>query len=195
MPRSPSGRYPVVARGLPERAAGRGPCRLLPPRRRARPAARLGADARPALRRGQQRHRPPRGACRPDLRQDRHDPGESRRFVRRLCRRPGRRRVGRPRRQQVARQDQRRHRAGADLAQFHGLGAGRSTGRRGPPLPRRVPAAAAPRSEPASARARCPTEWSDGTKALRELATTLRRSCSTNAERSPTKVNVREPAF
>ncbi len=81
-------------------------------------------------------HRPPRRAQRPDLRQDRHDAEQSRRAVHRLCRRPGGRRVGRPRRQQVARQDDRRHRPGADLAQLHGPGGGdRRAARSRPAVP------------------------------------------------------------
>ena len=88
------GRYPIRAR--PARgAAGRKAWRPSSGRRRARSAARLGDDARPALRRGQQRHRPPRGAGGADLRQDRHHPGLSRRLVRRLRRRSGGRRLGR----------------------------------------------------------------------------------------------------
>ena len=66
-----SGRYPIAARGLPEEQPPEGLAAFFRSRRSARPAARLGADARPALRRRQQRHRPPRGARRADLRQDR----------------------------------------------------------------------------------------------------------------------------
>ena len=90
-----SDRYPDC-RARPSRRAGAGRAfAILPQRRRARSAARSGADARPAVRGRQQRHRPPRSACRADVRQDRHDAGKPRRIVHRLCRRPRRRRVGR----------------------------------------------------------------------------------------------------
>ena len=92
-----SGRYPVVARGLPEcrnrRTMASPPCSAaaatLDRQRDWAPmldllhaAANKGTGRRAAL-------------ARPDVRQDRHDAGQSRRLVHRLCRRPGGRRVGR----------------------------------------------------------------------------------------------------
>ena len=149
-----SGRYPVVARGLPDEQPEEGLAAFF----RAAAALDRRRDRAPMLdllyaaaNNGTGRRAALRGS---DLRQDRHDPGEPRRVVHRLCRRPGGRRVGRARRQQVARQGQRRHRAGADLAQFHGLGARGRPSRRPAaagrvPHPRRKPET--DREEPAAA--------------------------------------------
>ena len=124
-----SGRYPIKATGLPPSPAaaqtrdftatlfGNGGGRL-DENRDWRPmldllwaAANEGTGRKAAL-------------ATPDLWQDRHQPGQSRRPVRRLRGRPGGRRVGRARRQQVARQEGLgRDHPGADLAQFHGSGA------------------------------------------------------------------------
>ena len=148
------GRYPIVARGLADEQQREGLSELFRAPRPARFGPRPRADARPALCGGEQRHRPPRRACRPDLRQDRHQPGQSRRLVRRLCRRPGGRRVGRARRQQIARQDRAaapsRRRSGA-ISWFRRL---RSTIA---PARRCRPNSICPSASPAApAKARCP---------------------------------------
>ena len=67
------GRYPVRAARLAGDRRRRSAGDVFRARRRARRAARLGADARPVVGGDQRRHRPPRGAARPDLRQDRDD--------------------------------------------------------------------------------------------------------------------------
>ena len=92
-----SGRYPIVARGLPDAQAPEGLSQFfrsdgaLDRRRDQAPmldllfaAANNGTGRRAAL-------------ARADVRQDRHDAGEPRRSVHRLCRRPRRRSVGRAR--------------------------------------------------------------------------------------------------
>ena len=123
-----SGRYPIAARGLPRGAAARGPARILPlataalDRQRDRApmldllyaAANNGTGRRAAL------AVPTFGKT--GTTQENRDA-----LVRRLRRRSGGRRVGRPRRQQVARQGQRRHRSGRDLAQLHDARPWRST--------------------------------------------------------------------
>ena len=74
------GRYPVVARGLPEAPAPEGLSAFFHRDGALERAPRPRADARPALRRGKRRHRPPRGAVHSDVRQDRHHPGQPRRL-------------------------------------------------------------------------------------------------------------------
>ena len=112
-----SGRYPVIARGLAASDSSRKDSRhsSVPTERSTGSATgrrcSIFSTPPPTTEPGDARR-----ACGSDLRQDRHDAGESRCLVHRLCRRSRRRRVGRPRRQQVARQSQRRHRSGGDLA-------------------------------------------------------------------------------
>ena len=156
-----SGRYPIRARGLPETEAAGRFGGLLQSRRPDGFAPRLGADARPALRRRQQRHGPARRAGRADVRQDRNQPGQSRRLVRRLRGKSRGRRLGRPRRRQAAWPErQRRHGAGADLAQFHGLGPGRRRPSRAAAAGEfRIPEQVKPRKERESP---LPEEWSEG---------------------------------
>ena len=89
-----SGHYPIAARGLPEAAGARRPRAFFRRDGGARSAARLGADARPALCRREQWDRQARRAGHPDLRQDRNDAGEPRRSVRGLCRQSGGRACG-----------------------------------------------------------------------------------------------------
>ena len=62
-----SGRYPIVARGLPAEQPVEGLQSPVPIRRRPRSSARLGADARPPLCGGEQRDRAPRGPCHSDF--------------------------------------------------------------------------------------------------------------------------------
>ena len=108
------------------RIAGRGSAGgsqgLFPVRRFARPAARLVADAGPAVCGREQWHRPSCRACRAHVREDRNDARKPRCALHRFCRQSGGRRMGRPRRQQIAGQDQRRDRTGRRLAKFHDLG-------------------------------------------------------------------------
>ncbi len=75
---------------------------------------------------GQRRHRTRRAAVDPQLRQDRHHAGPPRRAVRRLCRRPGGRRVGRQRRRYGDAGRLWRHHSGADLEGFHDPGPGQA---------------------------------------------------------------------
>ena len=166
-----SGRYPIVARGLPEEQAPEGLSQFfrsdgaLDRRRDQAPmldllyaAANNGTGRRAAL-------------ADPDLRQDRNDAGKPRRAVHRLCRRPRRRRVGRARRQQVAGQDQRRNGAGADLAEFHDFGAGDRPPAR-PDLPGEF---RLPQPQQRQLKSPLPPEWSNATKPLREVRDALDR--------------------
>ena len=77
-----------------------------------------------------------------------------RRDLRRLCRRPGGRGVGRARRQSIARQCQRRDRAGVDLARLHRPGDGDrpAPDDRACPIARRSARLPEPRAEPDPAR-------------------------------------------
>ena len=161
-----SGRYPVAARGLPRSAARSKLCAASFMR-----AARStnGATASPMLdllyaaaNEGTGRRAALRGS---NLWKDRHHPGEPRCFVCRLRRRSGRRHLGRPRRQRVAWQGQRRDGPGADLAELHELRASR----------RSLAGAALPVGfEPDQQRHQrsqspLPPEWSNSTKPLRQL--------------------------
>ena len=89
------GRYPIVARGLPEEQATEGFSAFFRPGGRTRRGARPRADARLAIRGSKRRHRASRGPRCSHLWEDRHDAGEPRCALRRLRRQPCRRRVGR----------------------------------------------------------------------------------------------------
>ena len=79
-----------------------------------------------------------------------------------------------PRRQQVARQDQRRHGSGDDLAQLHDRGARRRPAARTRFADRVHAAPATPEPQPhPDLQSPLPPEWSDGTRELREMRDAL----------------------
>ena len=161
------GRYPVRPHGLPLERRGAGGDGELVCRRAGRStAAATGRRCSTCCGRRQTRAPARRAALAdPDLRQDRDDAGSSGRDLRRFCRRPGGRGVGRARRQSVARQvsaaGPRRRRSGAPSPgrRWRSTGARRSC----------CPIARRSRAGPRRARARSPTDWSDGERAIEEI--------------------------
>ena len=92
-----SGRYPVAARGLPRSRAPEGLASFFHEGSSLDAATRPRPDARSALRGCQRRHGSARRTSGSNLWKDWHHPGEPRRIVHRIRRRPGRRHMGRPR--------------------------------------------------------------------------------------------------
>ena len=149
-----SGRYPIRARGLPEKEAAGRFGGLLQSGGSTRFAPRLGADARPALRGGEQRHRQARRAW-PCRRSARPEPA---RIIATPCSSASPAIwssgvwVGRDDDKPLGRKVSGGTVPGADLAQLHGLGACRRRPRRA----RLAGGVPSPGARPAAPRARKP---------------------------------------